>query len=187
MGTLGARAEIRVLWNGPELDRMLDAAHAALSAAIKRRLERWAWVVRVEVSFSRYGERGRIDLLAFHPASGLLLVVEVKSDFVDVQGLLGSLDVKSRLAADAARRFGWEVRGVVPAIAFLDDRTIRARLLRVETLFDRYALRGRSAITWLRRPTATPSGVLWFTALPPGQVGARTHGQRVYRRRRDAA
>src|SRR3990170_5026427 len=93
---LGARIDARVLWNGPELDRLLDAGHAALGARIKRRLERWGWVVRVEVSYSRYGERGRIDLLAWHPVLRVVLVVEVKTSLVDVQALLGSLDVKTR-------------------------------------------------------------------------------------------
>jgi hypothetical protein len=171
-----------VLWNGPELDRLLDAAHAALCSAIKRRLEHWGWIVRVEVSYNRYGERGRIDLLAFHPATGLLLVIEVKSAFVDVQSLLGSVDAKARLARHVAAEFGWQVRGVLPGIAFLEDRTIRTRLQRVDTLFDRFDLQGRKAITWLRRPQGRPSGLLWFTALPPGQAVARTNGQRVYRR-----
>lgn len=182
-GALGARADVRVLWNGPELDRLLDAAHAALCAAIKRRLERWGWLVRVEISYSRYGERGRIDLLAFHLATGILLVVEVKTAFVDVQGLLGTLDAKARLATYVAAQYGWQVRAVVPAIAFIEDRAIRDRLRRVDTLFDRFSLRGRKAVTWLRRPREQPSGLLWFSALPhPGAV-PRVSGQRVYPRR----
>src|SRR5690606_18288217 len=95
---LGGRLDMRLLWNGPELDRLLDEAHAALGASVKRRLERWGWLVRVEVSYSHFGERGRIDLLAFHPAPRVLLVIELKSELVDVQALLGSLDVKVRLA-----------------------------------------------------------------------------------------
>ena len=180
LGALGARADMRILWNGPELDRLLDAAHAALCAVIKRRLERWGWVVRVEVSYSRYGERGRIDLLAFHPATSILLVVEVKTDFVDVQALLGTLDAKARLATHVAARFGWQVRAVMPAIAFVEDRAIRDRLRRVDTLFDRFSLRGRKAITWLRRPTGQPSGLLWFSGLPASGEVPRASGQRVY-------
>ena len=59
LSALGARLDVRVLWNGPELDRLMDAGHAALGAQIKHRLERWGWIVRVEVSYSRYGERAR--------------------------------------------------------------------------------------------------------------------------------
>jgi hypothetical protein len=169
VATLGGRLDMRLLWNGPELNRLLDEAHAAVGASVKRRLEHWAWLVRVEVSYSRYGERGRIDLLAFHPATGVLLVIELKSELVDVQGLLGSLDAKVRLAPGIADKFGWSPRVVVPAIVFLEDRTTRNRLSRVEPLFDRFGLRGRSAITWLRRPTAeVPAGLLWFS--DPGGI-----------------
>lgn len=182
LGALDARLDLRLLWNGPELDRLIDAGHAALGSAVKRRLERWGWRVRVEVSYSRYGERGRIDLLAFHAATGVLLVVELKTELVDVQALLGSLDAKARLARHVAEGFGWDVRAVVPAIVFAEHRTTRERLARVETLFDRYGLRGRAAITWLRRPTGAPSGLVWFTA---SAVGAAPRvRQRVRRRER---
>jgi transcriptional regulator with XRE-family HTH domain len=181
LSALGARLDLRILWNGPELDRLLDAGHAALAGVIKRRLERWGWIVRVEVSYSRYGERGRIDLLAFHPV-GILLVIEIKTDLVDVQALLGAMDVKTRLARHVAEQFGWDVLHVVPAIVFAEDRTVRDRLRAVDTLFDRFSLHGRNAISWLRRPTEIPSGLLWFAA--QGATENRSSGRRrVYQRR----
>ena len=173
LSALGARLDVRVLWNGPELDRLMDAGHAALGAQIKQRLERWGWIVRVEASFSRYGERGRIDLLAWHAATRILLVVEIKTELVDVQLLLGSLDVKARLARHVAEQFGWDVRSVVPAIAFSEGRTTRRHLLRLDTLFDRFNVRGREAVSWLRQPTSTPPGLLWFVTTPSGE-SART-------------
>ncbi|HSO01381.1 MAG TPA: helix-turn-helix transcriptional regulator [Gaiellaceae bacterium] len=163
VGSLGGRLDLRLLWNGPELDRLLDEAHAALGVSVKRGLERWAWLVRVEVSYSHLGERGRIDLLAFHPATCVLLVIELKSELVDVQSLLGSLDVKVRLAPAIVDRFGWMPRAVLPAIVFLEHSATRKRLARIDTLFDRFDLRGKAALSWLRRPIdATPHGLLWF-------------------------
>ena len=164
LNSLGARVDLRVMWNGPDLDRLLDAGHAALGASVKRRLERWGWIVRVEVSYSRYGERGRIDLLAWHPSTRTLLVIELKTALVDVQALLGGLDAKARLARHVAKQFGWDPRSVVPAIVFTEDRAIRKRLNQVETLFDRFSLRGRSAISWMRGPDRAPSGLLWFAS-----------------------
>lgn len=162
---LGGRLDVRIQWNGPELDRLLDEDHARVASSVKRRLERWGWLVRVEVSFNRYGERGRIDLLAYHRALHILLVIEVKSELVDVQGLLGSLDQKTRLGPFVAERFGWRPKHVVPAIVFLEHSATRKRLAMVETLFDRFTLRGRSALTWLRQPVSPmPSGLLWMTA-----------------------
>jgi transcriptional regulator with XRE-family HTH domain len=179
VGSLAGRLDLRLLWNGPELDRLLDEAHAALGASVKRRLERWGWLVHVEVSYSRYGERGRIDLLAFHPATRVLLVVELKSELVDVQSLLGSLDVKVRLAPAIVERFGWTPRIVLPTIVFLEDRTTRNRLTRVDPLFARFDVRGRQALSWIRRPTgARPSGLLWFTGAA-GTKRSTSSGRRV--------
>ena len=180
---LGARVDVRVLWNGPEIDRLLDAGHAALGASVKRRLEGWGWLVRVEVSYSRYGERGRIDLLALHPATGMLLVIEIKTELVDVQALLGSLDAKARLAPDVSRQLGWQARSVVPVIVFAEDDTLRRRLRRLDTLFDRYPVRGRAALSWLRRPSEAPTGLIWITA-SAGSTRALHVGKRVYARRR---
>lgn len=181
LATLGARLDARFFWNGPELDRLIDAGHAALSASVKQRLEVWGWVVRVEVSYSQYGERGRIDLLAWHPIAHVLLVIEIKTDLADVQALLGSMDIKARLASELAKRFGWQVTHVIPAIVFLEDRTTRRRLQQLAGLFDRYSLQGQAAISWTRRPSTAghqPSGVLWIRSLPNARV-VRISGQRV--------
>ena len=182
IGALGGRLDLRLFWNGPELDRLLDAGHAWMGAAVKRRLERWGWIVRVEVSYNRYGERGRIDLLAWHPATGVLLVIELKTMLVDVQALLGGLDAKARLAKNEAAKFGWKVAAVVPAVVFAEDRTTRRRLIEMDALFDRYGLRGRACISWLRTPAIGPSGVMWFVRVPRN-AAAVTGQQRVRSRR----
>jgi transcriptional regulator with XRE-family HTH domain len=95
---LDVRLDLEPRWRGAELDRLLDENHARKQAAWKERLERWAWQVIAEASFNRYGERGRIDLLAWHPGLAILLVVEIKSELVDAQSLLGGMDVKTRVA-----------------------------------------------------------------------------------------
>lgn len=171
---LGGRLDLRLLWNGPELDRLLDEAHAAVAALVKRRLERWGWDVRVEVSFSRYGERGRIDLLAYNAALRVLLVIEVKTELVDVQGLLGTLDQKARLARHVADRFGWRPRRVVPAIVFLEHSATRKRLRFADTLFSSFTCRGRAALSWVRKPMEpVPDGLLWFTSAAVRRDAAR--------------
>lgn len=184
LADLGARMRADVLWNGPELDRLLDEGHAALAGLIKRQLERWHWLVRVEVSYSQYGERGRIDLLAFHPPTAALLVIEIKTMLVDLQQLLGSLDTKARLAPAVAKQFAWQPRTVVPAIVFAEDATTRSRIRRLDTLFDRYDTRGRRALSWLRRPDQPTTGLLWFRALPADS--RPMSGHRVYQRSRVA-
>lgn len=168
LDALGARLDLRVLWHGPHLDRLLDESHAALAAAWKNRLERWRWQVRVEVSYSRYGERGRVDLLAWHPQSRILLVVEIKTDLVDAQGLLGPIDVKTRLARVIAADLGWRNPAlVVPMLLFKDDSTIRRRVDRLGPLFGQFDLIGRAATSWLRSPSTASAlrGLLIFSDL----------------------
>lgn len=170
-------------WRGGELDRLLDAGHAALQALFKSQLETAGWIVHVEVTFSRYGERGSIDLLAFHPATRVLLVVEIKTVIADVQGLLRPIDVKLRLAGGIARDLGWEPRVVVPALVVSEDSTSRRRVAAHAVLFNRFALRGWPAHRWLRTPDGTISGLLLFVDPSGGTGGAvsRPGRQRVRR------
>jgi transcriptional regulator with XRE-family HTH domain len=74
---LQVRLEVLPRSAGADFDRVLNARHARLGEAVVRWLASVdGWVVRPEVSFSVYGERGVIDLLAWHAASRTLLVVE---------------------------------------------------------------------------------------------------------------
>ena len=105
---LDARSSCRLGWNGEGLDRLLDADHAAIVEQVVRDLLRaTGWVVATEVSFNVYGERGSIDVLAFHPPTRVVLVVEVKSVVPDIQATLATLDRKVRLALGIARERGW--------------------------------------------------------------------------------
>lgn len=106
LAVLEVRIDLVPRWHGSQLPRLLDEWHATLQAAWKARLERWGWVVRVEASFNRFGDRGRVDLLAWHPAMRIIVVVEIKTEIADVQELLGGLDVKRRVAPHLARSMG---------------------------------------------------------------------------------
>ena len=60
------------------------------------------WVHAPEVSFAFYAERGVIDILAFHEPTGSLLVIELKTEFVSLEDLLGTMDIRMSHAADIA-------------------------------------------------------------------------------------
>ena len=109
---LDARLAVRVYWHGEALDRLRDERHAAIVEAVVRRLIADGWTSRAEVSFNEFGERGAIDVLAHHPTTEALLVIEVKSVVSDVQDLLSRLDRKKRLAPAIARSLG---RGDAPS------------------------------------------------------------------------
>ena len=95
----GASLDLALRWKGEALDRLLDEDHARLVELVVLKLKSLGWDVAVEVSFSRFGERGSIDVLAFHPARRALLVTEVKSVTPDMQAMLGGLDRKGRLGS----------------------------------------------------------------------------------------
>lgn len=140
---------------------LADARHAELQNWLVSVLRRAGWMVDAEISFNHYGDRGRIDILASHPVLRCLLVVEIKTQFVDVQDLLGRLDIKRRVAPYLAAERGWATTTTVPALVFSENSTTRRRIASHEALFARYSLRGRSAMAWLRHPHApAPSGVL---------------------------
>src|SRR4051794_5711662 len=94
---LGARLSVLVTWQGAALDRVLDEGHALLVALVVARLERRRWEARVEVSYSIFGERGSIDVLAWHAGTATLVVFEIKTELGSVEGLLRPLDTKVRL------------------------------------------------------------------------------------------
>jgi Holliday junction resolvase-like predicted endonuclease len=161
---LSARLQMYLTWNGEGLDRLLDADHAALVEDVARTLRSLDWLVKVEVSFNIRGERGSIDILAFHPATGLVLVVEVKSVLPDVQATLFVLDRKTRLALEIAREHGWLGRGVGRVLVVRGTRTARRRVEQHAEIF-RTAAPARSVAVkrWLRSPDPVrPFSGLWF-------------------------
>lgn len=165
-GAVDLPLEWDVGWRRQEIDRLLDADHSALAGLVSRRLERCGWLVRTEVSFNHYGDRGRIDLLAYHPVQRVVLVIEIKTAIVDGQALVGGLDVKTRVAGHVAREMGWDPLAIVPALIILDGTTARRHVAKLDALLNRYALRGSAALAWLREPTGSPTGLIMLTRLP---------------------
>jgi hypothetical protein len=163
---LGARLSVSMTWNGEALDRLLDADHAALVDIVAATLSDLSWEVAVESSFSIRGERGSIDILAFHPATGTVLVIEVKSVVPDIQPTLSTLDRKTRLALEIARERGWRGRAVGRVLVVADSRTARRRVAEHASTFDSaFPARTVAVKRWLRSPdTAGRFSGLWFLA-----------------------
>lgn len=163
---LGLRVEIQVTGRGGEAARLLDDEHAAIVEYVAAALAAEGWIVELEPSFSVYGERGRIDLLAYHPETGTLLIVEVKTEVTDLQALFGSLGVKERLAPQLATARGWKVARAATLLAVADvernRRTVRAH----PTLFSRFERHGMRIRAWLHRPRAETSSLLLYVAAP---------------------
>jgi hypothetical protein len=115
---------------------------------------RWpAWVLAPEATFSIYGERGAIDIIDWHPGRRAVLVIELKTDVVDLNELLGTLDRKRRLARKVASERGWEALSVGAWLIFSDSATNRRRAAAHRTMLQAALPDGRGAVPrWLRDP-----------------------------------
>lgn len=154
---LGIRAEVSLTLPHGEIERLLTAGHAALHESLARYLTGLpGWVHAPEASFAVYGERGIIDILAFHPTTGSLLVIELKTELVSLEDLLGTMDIRMRHAAKIARERGWHGKSISAWVVFADSATNHRRVGS-----HRHALRaafpadGRTMRRWLRGPAGS--------------------------------
>ena len=128
---LDATVELAPRWRGGEVDRLLDARHAAIGTAAASVLEGLGWVTVPEVTYSVYGERGSIDLVALREAESIAVMLEVKTSINSVEELLRKTDAKARLLPGLVfDRFGWRPASVVriwssPMIAPTGDGSAR--------------------------------------------------------------
>jgi transcriptional regulator with XRE-family HTH domain len=170
-------------WRGGELDRLLNARHAAMHEAALRTFEDYpAWDVHSEASFSVRGERGIIDVLAWHPGRRALLIGELKSEFADPQELVGTMDKRKRLAIAIARERGWDPATVSVWVAVEESRVNRRHLARSRRLLrGAFPEDGHAVRRWLSDPSR-PLAALSFMTVAHGA----SPRQRVSRPRRPA-
>jgi hypothetical protein len=137
----GLRVDIRLIGRAGQLVRVADEEHAAIVEAVAAWFRSEGFETEAEASFSEWGERGRIDLLAFDPLTGTVVIVEVKTALLDLQELFGGINVKERLAVSVAERRGWVVRRRVTALAVADSSANREIVRRHPTLFGAFAVK----------------------------------------------
>ena len=171
-----ARFEGLVSWRGGQIDRLLDEHHASLVGRVADGLAHKGWDVEVEVTFSEYGERGSIDILAVRPASGDAVVVEIKTELTAIDDTIRRLDVKSRLCAKlVVDRFDWRPSSVSRLLVVLDRSTNRRRVAAHDgTLARAFPDRGTVLRRWLKTPSGRVSGLLFASPTNPG--GTRRTG-----------
>jgi hypothetical protein len=183
---LDIRVDFSPRWRGGELDRVLNAGHAAMHEQVATMLSATpAWLFRPEVSFAIYGERGVIDILAFHPQTGALLVIELKTELVDVQDLIGSVDRYTRLAQRVAAEQDWNARHVSCWVVISDATRNRRRVANHSSMLGAaFPADGRTMRGWLRNPSRTMRALSF---LKWESSGTRPGVRRVRRRVTSAA
>lgn len=189
--TLDIRVDLIARWRAGDLDRLVNARHSGLhevvAAAFKTRLP--DWVLAPEASFSIFGERGAIDLLAWHPGCRALLVIELKTDIADVNELLGTFDRKLRLAAQIAEPRGWDALTVSGWVIVAPGRTNRERIAAHGAMLRAaFPTDGRGVGGWLRTPVGRISALsMWRNIETRTATADLTPIRRVRPRRRAVA
>jgi transcriptional regulator with XRE-family HTH domain len=134
---MGARLTLTVA--APFLaDRELqrDPVHARCTSYVAVRLQRAGWLTAEEVEIGGDRSRGWIDVLAFHPQHGLLLVIEVKTEVRDLGAIERQLGWYERGGWTAARRLSWRPARVLGCLLLLATEMNEARIGDNRAAFD---------------------------------------------------
>lgn len=183
---LGARFDGSVLWQGTDLDRMLNRGHARLHEAMASWLAIvGGWLAVPEASFAVGRERGVIDILAWHAVTRTLLVIELKTRIVDINDLMATMDIRGRVARRIASERGWDPSAiglwVVVAPARTNGRVLaeHATVLRAKFPGD-----GRTMRRWLANPSGSVAALSFMPQVHLGDLGRdATTPKRVRRAR----
>jgi transcriptional regulator with XRE-family HTH domain len=185
---LELRVTVDAWWRRGDGIRLLDAVHASLVERTLRTLTEAGWLVVPEWSFNHFGERGSVDIIAWHDATRTLLIIEVKSRLDDVQELLHTFGRKVRLAPDLlAKERGWVPANIATMLVVGDGNASREVVRRHATTFDtRWPERTARCKAFVRGPDSGTSpfrGGIWFVPAEDGPTGRPVvQPQRVRRR-----
>ena len=176
---LDADLDLRIRWRGGDLGRILNARHAAMHEAVAKLFASFSeWVVEPEVSFSIDRERGVIDALGWHTTTRTALVVELKSELVDINELMSTMDVRVRLAPTIGRSRGRTSVNVGCWVAIAEGRTNRRRVARHRlTLGSKFPDDGHSIRAWLRSPIGPIRALSFLPIEQHAHGGATVSGQ----------
>lgn len=108
--------------------RQREPAHARSSAHVAARLRTSGWQVATEVEVGGDRSRGWIDVLAFHPGTGWLLIFEIKTEIHDLGAIERSLGWYEREARFAAQRLGWRPKHSIGCLLLLATAANDARV-----------------------------------------------------------
>jgi transcriptional regulator with XRE-family HTH domain len=107
---------------------MRDLVHARCSSYVDRRLRADGWSTAREVALVDGRYRGWIDLLAFDPTTGSLLLIEIKTRVDDIGALERQLGWYERSAPDLARSRGWPARSIRSVVLLLASEEVERTL-----------------------------------------------------------
>jgi len=181
---LGARFDGSVLWQGADLDRMLNRGHSRLHEAMAKWLtDLGGWLILPEVSFAYRGERGVIDIVAWHAAWRTLLVIELKTRIVDINDLMATMDIRGRMASRIAHERGWDPLAIGLWVVVAPARTNKRALAEHATILRaKFPADGRVMRRWIATPTGDIAALSFMPQVRLGDLGSDATTPRRIRR-----
>lgn len=160
---LGGSLSIEIRTPAGLASRLVDRVHAGLVDRVVTLLPGWETVL--EYTFNHFGDRGSVDVLAWHAATRTLLIIEVKSALTDLQAMLVSMSRKLRIVPDAVRRDrDWDPQHVGRLIVVAGSTSNREIVATHRALFDAsFPARTAEIRQWLHAPNGPIAGV-WFVS-----------------------
>jgi transcriptional regulator with XRE-family HTH domain len=138
-----------------DLDRLIRAGHSALHEEVARFFRALPdWVTEHEVSYSVFGERGVIDIFAWHPRRRAPAVRIARGR--DSAIAPGAMALNSRHSAGPGARARRARRGGLGQACEPRDRRVRIRW-KMAMVFSRYANASPMTIRRTKLPVATPA------------------------------
>ena len=122
---------VRFTFEAPFLQdrvRQRDRVHARCIAFVGRRMQASGWELATEVEIYGRGSPGWIDVLAFHPRTRTLLVIEIKTEIHDFGQIQRTLAWYESNARRTARSLGWAPDRVCGALVVLATAAVDRRL-----------------------------------------------------------
>ena len=171
-------------WRGGDGVRLMDNDHAALVDQVVRILRDHGWEIVVEYTFNHFGERGSVDILAWHAQERTLMIVDIKSRLLDSQETLSTLGRKARIVPQLLlKERGWRPLAIGVVLAMDELTANRSAVGRLAATFGAaYPARGRAVRSWIQQPNGPLAG-LWFLSTSNTATGTRTRRSRKRVRR----
>lgn len=180
---LESRVAVSVWSRAGEIERVADRRHAELVDSLIGALAEAGWMARPEVSFNVRGERGLVDIVAWHREARVVLIIDVKTEIVDVGELFGTFDRKRRLGLEIASAAGMEADCVASALVVADTsmnhRRIAAHAATFGAALPDRGLRFRS---FIRRPVGDLAALAFWPNRHRGTTNQKGGGTRRVRR-----
>ena len=152
---LEIRVEVGASWRGGDGARIVNERHTRMHELVAARLIGAGWELATEVTFSEWGERGAIDILAWHAASRTLLIIELKTELADPAGLVAQVNRYRRLAPKIGRDRGWDPVRVAAWVLVAESDPNRRQLAHHNVMLrNAFPLDGHFLRRWLRGPSA---------------------------------